>query len=99
MDSTLVNGKKVLNTLPAIIDTGTTLIIGDPKNVAKFYAAIPNSRPAPEILPGLFACNSLLYLVYEAFLILLMPVPCNSKHTVALSFANKPFPIDPNLFN
>ncbi|KAI0081507.1 acid protease [Panus rudis PR-1116 ss-1] len=45
MDSVIVNNKTpVKGPVAAIIDTGTTLIIGDSKNVAALYSAIPGSR-------------------------------------------------------
>ncbi|TFK76152.1 acid protease [Pluteus cervinus] len=48
MDSVDVNGTVAVQGLSAIIDTGTTLIIGDPTTVAQFYAAIPGSKNASE---------------------------------------------------
>jgi len=35
----------ILN-VPAIYDTGTTLIIGDPIRIAALYATIPGAKPA-----------------------------------------------------
>ncbi|KAI0081508.1 acid protease [Panus rudis PR-1116 ss-1] len=48
MDSVTVDTSTPVNgPIAAIIDTGTTLIIGDDLNVAALYAAIPGSRPSP----------------------------------------------------
>jgi hypothetical protein len=63
MDSILLDTNAVVYTLSVAIDTGTSLILGDPVNVAKFYDAIPNSRPAPEVGDGLFACKSVFYAI------------------------------------
>ncbi|KAI0308568.1 aspartic peptidase domain-containing protein [Amylostereum chailletii] len=39
-----VNGKKVVSSTSSIIDTGTTLIVGDTTNVKAVYAQIPGSK-------------------------------------------------------
>lgn len=60
MDSvTVINtGPKRPTPLPrieAIIDTGTTLIIGDAKNVKSFYAQIPGAKDAAKtVAPGYY---------------------------------------------
>ncbi|CAL1703173.1 unnamed protein product [Somion occarium] len=46
LDSVTANSKASVGSIPAIIDTGTTLIIGDNANVKKFYASIPGSKDA-----------------------------------------------------
>ncbi|KAJ7592923.1 acid protease [Mycena floridula] len=46
MDAVSINGKGVLPKTESIIDTGTTLIIGDTKAVKDMYAAIPGSKDA-----------------------------------------------------
>ncbi|TFK45302.1 acid protease [Heliocybe sulcata] len=46
MQSVLVNGKNVLGQISAIIDSGTTYIIGDDANVRKLYASIPGAKDA-----------------------------------------------------
>ncbi|CDO76342.1 hypothetical protein BN946_scf185011.g6 [Trametes cinnabarina] len=50
VDVISVNGKSVLEKTPAIIDTGTTLIIGDKKSVAAIYSAIPGSEDASDTI-------------------------------------------------
>jgi len=45
-DSATVGGKKVFDKTLSIIDTGTTLIVGDKTNVKKLYDAIPGSKDA-----------------------------------------------------
>ncbi|KAF9010784.1 aspartic peptidase domain-containing protein [Cyathus striatus] len=44
IDALGVNGKNVIDGLSAIIDTGTTLIVGDHVNVANFYSRVPGSK-------------------------------------------------------
>ncbi|KAF8897319.1 acid protease [Infundibulicybe gibba] len=58
LGSVNVNGRAVVSGLSAIVDTGTTLVLGDPQTVSKFYAAIPGSA---DIGGGLFTvpCNSI----------------------------------------
>ncbi|KAF7982811.1 hypothetical protein HWV62_25743 [Athelia sp. TMB] len=46
LDGVSVGGSKTLDSLDSIIDTGTTLIVGDSTNVAKLYKAIPGSKDA-----------------------------------------------------
>lgn len=40
LDKVSVNGKTIATGLSSIIDSGTTLIVGDDANVAKFYASV-----------------------------------------------------------
>ncbi|KAI0318428.1 acid protease [Amylostereum chailletii] len=44
LDAFNVNGKEVVSGTPSIIDTGTTLIIGDTSSVDAVYAKIPGSK-------------------------------------------------------
>jgi cathepsin D len=46
MDSVNVNQGIVLDTTPCIIDTGTSLVVGDPESVAQLYQAIPGAADA-----------------------------------------------------
>lgn len=45
-DSVNVGTNQAVGSLSTIIDTGTTLVIGDTQNVAALYAAIPGSADA-----------------------------------------------------
>ena len=49
-----VSGESVVGSLPAIFDTGTTLILGDPDGVAALFEAIDGAQPAPELGEGLY---------------------------------------------
>lgn len=61
MDSINVGGSAVVSSLPAIIDSGTSFIIGDPDRVAQFYSAVPGSKDASSTVGQgyyTFPCNS-----------------------------------------
>ena len=62
MDSVFVNSATApaLGKLSVIIDTGTTLVIGDEVNVQALYKKIPGAKLAPDVGPGFytFPCNS-----------------------------------------
>ncbi|KAH9054928.1 acid protease [Lactarius vividus] len=47
MDALYVNGRKIAGVRDSIIDTGTTVILGDSKTVKAIYDRIPGSSPAP----------------------------------------------------
>lgn len=50
-----VNGSHVVGNHSTIIDTGTTLVIGDPRSVNELYSKIPGAMDASEIAgPGFF---------------------------------------------
>ncbi|KAK7691231.1 hypothetical protein QCA50_006334 [Cerrena zonata] len=50
MDSVSANGKTPVGRVSSIIDTGTSLIIGDTANVKKFYASISGSKDASKTI-------------------------------------------------
>jgi len=55
------NGRAAVRNLAAIIDTGTTLIVGDSTSVGEFYAAVPGSADASNTVGDgffTFPCNS-----------------------------------------
>jgi cathepsin D len=61
MDSVTVGGQEALSTTSAIIDTGTTLIVGVPDQVAQVYQSIPGAQDASSTVgEGFFTfpCNS-----------------------------------------
>jgi cathepsin D len=62
LESVSVNQGMVLGKTPCFIDTGTSLIIGDPASVAQLYQAIPGAMDASSIIgDGVFVlpCNSI----------------------------------------
>jgi hypothetical protein len=61
MDSINVGGEPAISSLSAIIDTGTTLIVGDINSVAQFYESVPGAQDASSTLGSgfyTFPCNS-----------------------------------------
>lgn len=46
MDAVSVNGTTVVQNVPAIVDTGTTLVLGRKADVVAFYAAVPGAQDA-----------------------------------------------------
>ncbi|KAH9029006.1 acid protease [Lactarius pseudohatsudake] len=55
VDALYLDGWKVAGVRDSIIDTGTTMILGDAKTVKTIYSHIPGSKPAPaDIPPGLY---------------------------------------------
>ncbi|KAI0316984.1 acid protease [Amylostereum chailletii] len=55
LDSVNANGDAAVTGLSSIIDTGTTLIVGDASTVAQFYAAVPGAADASNTAgPGFF---------------------------------------------
>ncbi|KZT40650.1 acid protease [Sistotremastrum suecicum HHB10207 ss-3] len=61
MDSANVNGQAVVQGISAIVDSGTTLIVGDSKRVSEFYNAIEGAKDASATFgPGFFSfpCSS-----------------------------------------
>ncbi|KAL0581947.1 hypothetical protein V5O48_000004 [Marasmius crinis-equi] len=54
-----VSGRTPVGQVGGIVDTGTTLILGDQRNVAAFYAAIPGARDATATVgAGFFTSSS-----------------------------------------
>jgi len=53
-DSFNVNGKAATGSLAAIMDTGTTQIVGDPTNVAAVYKNIPGAKEDDSLGQGTF---------------------------------------------
>ncbi|KAI0640588.1 acid protease [Trametes meyenii] len=63
VDALAIGNKTIAQRFPAIIDTGTTMIIGSKTDVDAFYAAVPDSKDASEeVGPGYysFPCNATL---------------------------------------
>lgn len=62
LDAVSANGTPAVNNLSAIIDSGTTLIIGDTDSVSQFYKAIPGAKDATDTVgAGFFSlpCDSI----------------------------------------
>ncbi|EIN07963.1 acid protease [Punctularia strigosozonata HHB-11173 SS5] len=55
MDGVSVNGGRVLGGTSVIIDSGTTLIVGEPHAVQRLYSNIPGAQPANEFGQGFYS--------------------------------------------
>lgn len=84
LDSISTGGSEALSSQDAIIDTGTTLIVGTSSNVAKFYDSVKGSKKAPSSA-GLG----------EGF----YTVPCDSIPSISLTFGGKSFDVDSTSFS
>lgn len=53
------NNLAVKGPIQALIDSGTSFIVGDTANVQAFYASIPGSKDATStVAPGYYTCGS-----------------------------------------
>lgn len=54
------NGQTILSNIDAIIDTGTSLVIGNPSQIAAFYTALGGTDASSTVGPGFytFPCDS-----------------------------------------
>ncbi|THG99192.1 hypothetical protein EW026_g3106 [Hermanssonia centrifuga] len=62
MDGACVAGNRTSGNVSAIIDTGTTLVVGNTESVRAFYAAIPGSKEAEKSIGSGFytiPCNAI----------------------------------------
>ncbi|KAH8087161.1 acid protease [Cristinia sonorae] len=84
LESIAVNNGVVINQVASIIDTGTTLVLGDHKNVNKLYESIPGAKNVSESA-GLGAGY--------------YSVPCDNVPEISLSFGGRAFRIAPEIFN
>ena len=60
MDSVGVNGGRVLGSTSAIIDTGTTIIIGNPSDVKQVYSSIRGAKDATSTVGAGFYTSALI---------------------------------------
>ena len=58
MDSVRGNGQTILSNIDCIIDTGTTLVLGDPSEVASFYSVLGGTDASSTVGPGYYTCMS-----------------------------------------
>ncbi|KDQ10090.1 hypothetical protein BOTBODRAFT_147882 [Botryobasidium botryosum FD-172 SS1] len=84
LDSVNVGGQAAVTGLQGVIDSGTTLIVGDTDHVAAFYQSIPGSQDISNVVgsPGSFG------------------FPCKSAPTdVSFTFGGQTYSVDPKFFN
>jgi cathepsin D len=83
LDAVSVGSTRAVGATSAIIDSGTTLIVGDLTNVAKFYRSIPGAKDASSTLGAgfyTFPCAS-------------------APTSISLTFGGKKFAVSPDAFN
>ncbi|KAJ8086386.1 hypothetical protein PM082_005209 [Marasmius tenuissimus] len=83
VDGASVSGQTPVGTFSAIVDTGTTLLLGDDDSVNDFYAAIPGAQDASDTIgPGFFTipCDSF-------------------PTDISIKLGSRSFPISPETFN
>lgn len=56
MDSVYGNGQTILSNIDSVIDTGTTLVIGDPSSVATFHDALGGTDANSTVGEGYYTC-------------------------------------------
>lgn len=93
MDSIDANGQAISKDVPAIVDTGTSLILGNAENVSQFYSALN----ATNIGSGYYTSKSLYALMF-AFLTPFL-VPCNAMPNVSITIEGRSFAISAEMFN
>ncbi|CAL1715400.1 unnamed protein product [Somion occarium] len=83
MDGILINATQVVDQRSAIIDTGTTLVIGDPKGVQSLWDSVPGAKNASETigLPGFYT------------------FPCDPPPRIEFIFGCKAFLLSPKTYN
>jgi cathepsin D len=96
-DAITANGNVIsVGTQNAIIDTGTTLVLGDRESISNIYEMIPGSASLKNT--GIYM--STLFTVLTSKLIYVqMTVPCNTSVTVSITFGGTRFNISPKAYN
>ena len=57
MDNVQGNGKTILSNIDAIVDTGTTLIVGLPSDVSQLYSALGGKAAPSSVGSGFYTCE------------------------------------------
>lgn len=58
MDDIIGNGQTILSNILTIIDTGTSLITGNPNDVAALYSALGGTDASNTVGSGFYTCTS-----------------------------------------
>ena len=95
LDSVNTNGQATGNNVSAIVDTGTTFILGDAGIVGQFYDALN----ATDVGGGFYTSKSLHTPVLVLLMYLVFSVPCDAMPDVSITIEGKPFAISAETFN
>lgn len=85
LDGVEVNGKKAVGSISSVIDTGTTLIIDDKKNVAAVYKQISGAAEASQYGDGFYTSTFILCRIFTAMLMDTIPTN-NSDSPLRLQY-------------
>ena len=94
VDSFNANGQATNQNVSAIVDTGTTFILGDTATVGEFYGAVN----ATDVGGGFYASKS-PHIPMLAFLTLFFSVPCSAMPDVSITIGGRSFAISAETFN
>lgn len=96
MDGVVVGDRVAVGSTSAIIDTGTSLILGDVDNVAAVYQMIPDARDEGNgFYSGELSLRQLLWSCTDP----LVSVPCGRVPTIRLAFGGVAFQVSAETFN
>lgn len=90
-----MNGTQVKQTASAIVDTGTSLIVGDTDGINALFAQIPGSRQVGNGLHTSLLRSSPLSVEFLTH----FSVPCDFNTPISVRFGGKDFSVDPKTFN
>ncbi|KAH0830153.1 acid protease [Lanmaoa asiatica] len=93
-DSINANGQAISTNISAIVDTGTTFILGDTQIVGQFYNGPQRHERRKRILHEYVRTPSTVYFPYLVF-----SVPCNAMPNVSITIGGKLFAISAETFN
>lgn len=95
-----LNGTKIANATEAIIDCGTSMILGHKKAVQAFYNQIPRSFPL-ELEPGFYSCAEIpfFWVTKRPIDQSLLLVPCSFNSEISFQFGATNFTLQPITFN
>ncbi len=94
-DGISVDGNTVVSGKGAVIDTGTTQVVGDTKSVQAIYDHIPGSQ---NIGSGTWTGMFMTVVSLIDRLIDVWPVPCDFKNSVSITFSGRAFEISASTF-
>lgn len=98
LGSVNVNGRPAVTALSAIVDTGTSLVLGDTRSVNQLYSVIPGAKNASSTIGDGFFTGTIHPFPVERSNNAL-PVPCNAIPNVSLTFGGNAYAISADTFN
>jgi cathepsin D len=97
MDGIEGNGQTRLTNIKSIMDTGCTLILGDPHRVAQLHSLLGGTDASETVSPGIYTC---MYAIPSSpSLPSRLADPCNKFPSISFTFGGRSFPISPSSLN